>query len=75
VKIGAPLVVLHFGSMDLKDYTGKLKELLERGEKGSPKFQKIVAEANAAREAKKKKSLTTPATRCANFMARRNIGA
>ncbi len=56
VKIGAPLVVLHFGSMDLKDYTGKLKELLERGEKGSPKFQKIVAEANAAREAKKKKS-------------------
>jgi sugar phosphate isomerase/epimerase len=39
----------------LKDYTGKLKELLERGEKGTPKFQKFVAEANAAREAKKKK--------------------
>ncbi len=54
-KVGAPLVVLHFGSMDLKDYTGKLKELLERGERGSPKFQKVVAEANAAREAKKKK--------------------
>jgi sugar phosphate isomerase/epimerase len=53
VKVGAPLVVLHFGSMDLKDYTGKLKELLERGEKGSPKFLKVVAEANAAREAKK----------------------
>ena len=55
VKVGAPLVVLHFGSMDLKDYTGKLKELLERGEKGSPKFLKLVAEAAAAREAKKKK--------------------
>ncbi len=55
VKVGAPLVVLHFGSMDLKDYTGKLKELLERGEKGSPKFLKVVAEANAARAAKKKK--------------------
>ena len=54
-KVGAPLVVLHFGSMDLKDYTGKLKELLERGEKNSPKFLKVVAEANAAREAKKKK--------------------
>lgn len=54
-KVGAQLVVLHFGSMDLKDYTGKLKELLERGEKGSPKFQKVVAEAIAAREAKKKK--------------------
>ena len=54
-RIGAPLAVLHFGSMDLKDYTSKLKELLERGEKGSPKFLKIVAEAQAAREAKKKK--------------------
>ena len=54
-RVGAPLVVLHFGSMDLKDYTGKLKELLERGEQGTPKFQKVVAEANAAREAKKKK--------------------
>ena len=54
-RVGAPLAVLHFGSMDLKDYTSKLKELLERGEKGSPKFLKIVAEANAAREAKKKK--------------------
>ncbi|MEI8289527.1 MAG: sugar phosphate isomerase/epimerase [Verrucomicrobiota bacterium] len=53
--VGAPLVVLHFGSMDLKDYTGKLKELLERGEKGSLKFSKVVAEASAAREAKKKK--------------------
>jgi sugar phosphate isomerase/epimerase len=55
VKVGAPLVVLHFGSMDLKDYTGKLTELLSRGEKGTPKFQKVVTEASAAREAKKKK--------------------
>ena len=55
VKVRAPLVVLHFGSMDLKDYTGKLKELLERGDKGSIKFQKVVVEANAAREAKKRK--------------------
>jgi len=54
-RVGAPLVVLHFGSMNLKDYTGKLKGMLERGERGSPKFLKIVAEANAAREAKKKK--------------------
>jgi len=54
-RLGAPLVVLHFGSMDLKDYTGKLKELLARGEQDSPKFQKLVVEAMAAREAKKKK--------------------
>lgn len=54
-RLGAPLVVLHFGSMDLKDYSGKLKELLARGEQESPKFQKLVVEAMAAREAKKKK--------------------
>ena len=30
-RVNAKTVVLHFGSMDLKDYTGKLKELLEHG--------------------------------------------
>ena len=55
VRVGAPLVVLHFGSMDLKDYTGKLKELLERGKRGTPEFHKLTTEANAAREAKKKR--------------------
>ena len=54
-RVGAQIVVLHFGSMNLKDYTGKLKELVARGERGTPKFQKLVAEASAAREAKKKK--------------------
>lgn len=53
VRVKAPVVVVHFGSMDLKDYTGKLKELLERGERGSPKFHKVLAEASAAREAQK----------------------
>jgi sugar phosphate isomerase/epimerase len=55
-RVKAPLVVLHLGSMDLKDYTGKLAEMLERGEKkDSPKFQKLVAEASAKREANKGK--------------------
>jgi sugar phosphate isomerase/epimerase len=52
-RVRAPLVVLHLGSMELKDYTGKLGEMLERGEKDSPKFQKLVAEAAAKREARK----------------------
>jgi sugar phosphate isomerase/epimerase len=55
VRVGGPLVVLHFGSMDLKDYTGKLKELLERGKQGTPEFRKLTTEANTAREAKKKR--------------------
>ncbi len=54
-RVGAQLVVLHFGSMDLKDYTGKLKELLERGKQGTPEFKKLTAEANTARESKKKR--------------------
>ncbi len=54
-RVKAPLVVLHLGSMDLKDYGGKLGEMLERGEKDSPKYQKLLAEAEARRETKKEK--------------------
>lgn len=54
-RVGALLVVLHFGSIDLKDYTGKLKEFLERGKRGTREFEKLTAEAGAAREAKKKR--------------------
>ena len=54
-RVKAPVVVLHLGSMDLKDYTGKLGEMLERGGKGTPKFQKLVSEAMTARDAGKKK--------------------
>jgi len=54
-RVKAPLVVLHLGSMDLKDYTGKLAEMLERGQKDSPQFQKLVAEASAKRDSAKVK--------------------
>jgi sugar phosphate isomerase/epimerase len=54
-RVKAPLVVLHMGSIDMKDYSGKLKDMLERGEKDSPKYQKLRAEAAEKREAKKKK--------------------
>ena len=53
-RVKAPLIVLHLGSVDLKDYTGKLKELVERGEKNSSKYEKLKAEAIEKREAKKK---------------------
>jgi sugar phosphate isomerase/epimerase len=55
VRVGAPLVVLHFGSMDLKDYTGKLRELLERGKRDTPEFRRLTADAAAARESRKKR--------------------
>ena len=54
-RVKAPLVVLHLGSVEMKDYSGKFKELLERGEKGSSKYEKLVAELVKVREAKKVK--------------------
>jgi sugar phosphate isomerase/epimerase len=54
-RLQALLVVLHLGSMDLKDYGGKLADMLERGQKDSPKYQKLLAEAEVKREAKQEK--------------------
>ena len=56
-RVKAPLVVLHLGSMELKDYGGKLEEMLERSEKDSPRYKKLFAEAAAKRETKKKAAL------------------
>lgn len=56
-RIQAPVVVLHLGSMDLKDYTGRLRELLERDGKRSPQFEKLRAEAAAKLEVKKGKAV------------------
>jgi len=54
-RVNARLIVLHFGSMDLKDYTGKLGAMLEHDEKKPPKYEKLLIEAAKAREAKKEK--------------------
>ena len=54
VRVKAPLVVLHLGRMELKDYGGKLEEILERGERHLPKYQKLLGEAIAKREASRK---------------------
>jgi sugar phosphate isomerase/epimerase len=57
-RVKAPVVVLHLGSIELKDYTGKLGEMLERGEKDTPKYEKLCAEIQKVREAKKEKFVT-----------------
>src|ERR1044071_7018421 len=36
-RVKAPVVVLHAGSIDMKGYTDKLLEMVERGEKETPK--------------------------------------
>lgn len=52
-RVKAPLVVLHLGSVEMKDYTGKLKDMLENGGRGTPKYEKLCAELTQKREAKK----------------------
>lgn len=52
-RVKASLVVLHVGSIEMKDYTDKLLDLAGRGDKGSPKYDKLCAELMEKREAKK----------------------
>jgi sugar phosphate isomerase/epimerase len=54
-RVRAPLVVLHSGSIEMKPYTDKLLELAARGEKEGGKYQKLCAELDEKREAKKVK--------------------
>jgi sugar phosphate isomerase/epimerase len=56
-RVKAPVVVLHLGSMELKDYTGKLSAMLEHGGQKTARYEKLRAEAAAAREARKAKAL------------------
>ncbi len=53
-RVKAPVVVLHLGSLELKDYTGKLCELLKSVGNESPQYRKLRDEATARREARKK---------------------
>ena len=52
-RVKAPAVVLHGGSIDMKDYTAKLLELVARGQKETPKYAKLCTEVDEKREAKK----------------------
>src|SRR4029077_11767741 len=52
-RVKAPAVVLHLGSIDMKHYTGKLLEMVARGEKDTPKYQKLCADLDKKRESKK----------------------
>ena len=53
VRVKAPTVVLHAGSIDMKNYTDKLLDLVARGQKETPKYAKLCTELDEKREAKK----------------------
>ncbi|HWF19430.1 MAG TPA: sugar phosphate isomerase/epimerase [Verrucomicrobiae bacterium] len=50
-RLKSPVVVLHYGSMDMKDYTDKLLDMVARGEKETPKYEKLCEEIMRKREA------------------------
>jgi sugar phosphate isomerase/epimerase len=52
-RVKAPLVVLHLGSIDMKDYTSKLAKLAERDGQDTPKYRKLCLEVDQKREANK----------------------
>src|SRR6185436_3029559 len=43
-RVHAPVVVLHSGSIDMKNYTDKLIDMVDRGEKETGRYQKLCAE-------------------------------
>src|SRR5438477_1680865 len=53
VRVKAPVVVLHAGSIDMKSYTDKMLDLVARGEKETPKYEKLCKELDEKRENRK----------------------
>ncbi len=56
-RVGAKLIVLHMGSMDIKNFTDALLELIEEGHQDSDKFQKLVMKAVDKQEKYKTKPM------------------
>jgi sugar phosphate isomerase/epimerase len=54
-RVGAKLVVLHTGEVEMKEYTNRLLDMLGAGQKESPKFEKLCVEAQDKREQRKAK--------------------
>jgi sugar phosphate isomerase/epimerase len=52
-RLKAPLVVLHLGSIEMKNHTDKLLEMVERGERNTPKYERLCADVDEKREARK----------------------
>jgi sugar phosphate isomerase/epimerase len=52
-QVKAPAVVLHLGSVEMKNYTDKLLDMVGRGQQNEEKYQRFCMEADEKREAKK----------------------
>lgn len=52
-RVKAKAVVLHLGSIEMKDYTDKLLAMTARGDKDTPKYRKLCEEVDRKRESLK----------------------
>jgi len=48
-RVKAPLIVLHLGAVEMKEYTDKLLDMVKEGKKDTPKYQKLFEEAEERR--------------------------
>lgn len=49
IRVKAPLVVLHMGAVEMKPYTARLLDMVAEGKKDTPKYEKLVEEAEDRR--------------------------
>jgi sugar phosphate isomerase/epimerase len=54
-SLGAPIVVLHLGRVEMRDYTEKLMELFAHGRAAEPKFERVRIKAITVRAKKRQK--------------------
>lgn len=54
-RVKAPLVVLHMGAIDMKDYTDRLVDMIKANKNETPKYAKLCEEVLLKREQKKDK--------------------
>jgi sugar phosphate isomerase/epimerase len=54
-RVKASVVVLHLGSIEMKEYTGRLKALVSQGLKASAKYEQLCRAAVAARDRAKER--------------------
>ncbi|MRR30518.1 sugar phosphate isomerase/epimerase, partial [bacterium] len=52
-RVGAQVVVLHLGSIEMKDYTDKLVEMVGKGERETGKYERLCSEVDEKRESRK----------------------
>jgi sugar phosphate isomerase/epimerase len=60
-RFHAPVVVLHMGEIEMKEYTDRLLEMIQKGDRDSPKYGVLCEEYLEKRDKKKEKNIANSA--------------